>query len=86
MRASAPGSSNRIVTIGGPESPIGPGSTDASVTIVDATNQEQARRLARAIEQQGGVESGDHARPTQPNGSAGAPDESTWSEMEESSS
>src|SRR5450759_5141219 len=80
MRASARKSSIRMVTIGGPESPIGPGSTDASVTIVDATNQEQARRLARAIEQQGGVESGDHARPTQPNGSAGAPDESTWSE------
>jgi len=54
MRASAPKSSIRMVTIGGPESPIGPGSTGASVTIVEVSNREHARRLARAIEQQGG--------------------------------
>jgi hypothetical protein len=54
MRATTPRSSIRMVTIGGPESPIGPGPAVGSVTIVEATNQEHARRLARAIEQQGG--------------------------------
>ena len=54
MRASAPNSSIRMVTIGGPESPIGPGPTVGPVTIVEVTNQEHARRLARAIDKQGG--------------------------------
>jgi hypothetical protein len=54
MRLSAQKSSIRMVTIGGPESPIGPGSIVGPVTIVEVTNQEHARRLARATEQQGG--------------------------------
>ena len=54
MRASETKSSIRMVTIGGPGSPIGSGSTVGPVTIVEVTNQEHARRLARATEQQGG--------------------------------
>jgi len=55
MRASARKSSIRMVTIGGLDSPIGPGSTFGAVTIVNAPYREHARRLARAIEQQGGA-------------------------------
>ena len=54
MRAPAQELSIRMVTIGGPESPIGPAPSVGPVTIVEVSNREHARRLARAIEQQGG--------------------------------
>jgi len=55
MRPSAWECSNPMVTIGGLDSPIGPGSTFGAVTIVNTTYREHARRLARAIDNPGGA-------------------------------